>query len=105
MTTFDDREKAFENKYARDQEMQFKIIARRNRLGSDHSYSGLLVDMDRDGDLDVVASNDEPDPQLNLNTGSGGFSFGSRFGRPSGHGARCPDQFSQRLVVCYRCSR
>ena len=32
MTTFDDREKAFENKYARDEEMQFRIIARRNRL-------------------------------------------------------------------------
>lgn len=32
MTTFDDREKAFENMYARDQEMQFKITARRNRL-------------------------------------------------------------------------
>lgn len=32
MTTFDDREKAFENRYARDQEMQFKVIARRNRL-------------------------------------------------------------------------
>ena len=32
MTTFDDRERAFENMYARDQEMQFKIVARRNRL-------------------------------------------------------------------------
>jgi hypothetical protein len=32
MTTFDDRERAFENRYARDQELQFKIIARRNRL-------------------------------------------------------------------------
>jgi hypothetical protein len=32
MTTFDDRERAFENMYARDQEMQFKITARRNRL-------------------------------------------------------------------------
>ena len=32
MTTFDDRERAFETKYARDQEMQFKIVARRNRL-------------------------------------------------------------------------
>ena len=32
MTTFDDREKAFENMYARDQEMQFRIVARRNRL-------------------------------------------------------------------------
>jgi len=32
MTTFDDRERAFENQYARDQEVQFKIVARRNRL-------------------------------------------------------------------------
>ena len=32
MTTFDDRERAFEAQYARDQEMQFKIVARRNRL-------------------------------------------------------------------------
>lgn len=32
MTQFDDREKAFENMYARDQEMQFKVTARRNRL-------------------------------------------------------------------------
>ena len=32
MTTFDDRERAFENMYARDEEMQFRIVARRNRL-------------------------------------------------------------------------
>ena len=32
MTTFDDRERAFESQYARDQELQFKIVARRNRL-------------------------------------------------------------------------
>jgi hypothetical protein len=32
MTQFNDREKAFESMYARDQEMQFKITARRNRL-------------------------------------------------------------------------
>lgn len=32
MTTFDDRERAFENMYARDEEMQFRVIARRNRL-------------------------------------------------------------------------
>ncbi|MDE0880391.1 MAG: DUF1476 domain-containing protein [Sphingomonas bacterium] len=32
MTTFDDRERAFENKYARDEEMAFRIVARRNRL-------------------------------------------------------------------------
>ena len=32
MTTFDDREKAFEAQFARDEEMQFRITARRNRL-------------------------------------------------------------------------
>lgn len=32
MTTFDDREKAFEAKYARDEDMAFRVIARRNRL-------------------------------------------------------------------------
>lgn len=32
MTTFDNREKAFEDMYAHDAEMQFKAEARRNRL-------------------------------------------------------------------------
>ena len=32
MMTFDDRERAFEAKFAHDEEMQFRIIARRNRL-------------------------------------------------------------------------
>jgi hypothetical protein len=32
MTTFDDRERAFETKFARDEDMQFRIIARRNKL-------------------------------------------------------------------------
>jgi len=32
MTTFDDREKAFENKFAHDAEMQFRAEARRNKL-------------------------------------------------------------------------
>ncbi|MGC9418746.1 MAG: DUF1476 domain-containing protein [Rhodovulum sp.] len=32
MTTFDDRENAFENKFAHDSEMQFKAEARRNKL-------------------------------------------------------------------------
>jgi hypothetical protein len=32
MTTFDDRERGFENKFAHDQEMLFRIAARRNRL-------------------------------------------------------------------------
>lgn len=32
MTTFDDRENAFENKYAHDEEMKFKAEARCNKL-------------------------------------------------------------------------
>ena len=32
MSAFDDRERAFESKFARDQEVQFRITARRNRL-------------------------------------------------------------------------
>lgn len=32
MTQFDDRERAYEAKYAHDEEMNFRIIARRNRL-------------------------------------------------------------------------
>jgi hypothetical protein len=32
MSTFDDRENAFENKYAHDAEIQFKAEARRNKL-------------------------------------------------------------------------
>jgi hypothetical protein len=31
-TTFDDRERAFETKFAHDQEMQFKAVARRNKM-------------------------------------------------------------------------
>jgi len=49
---------------------------------SDRTYSGLLVDLDGDGDLDVVISNDDPDPKLvYLNDGKGRFSVGSTFGR------------------------
>jgi hypothetical protein len=32
MTTFDDREKAFENQFAHDEEMAFRVTARRNKL-------------------------------------------------------------------------
>ncbi|NBR31914.1 MAG: DUF1476 domain-containing protein [Sphingomonadaceae bacterium] len=32
MTTFDNREAAFENKFAHDQDMAFRITARRNKL-------------------------------------------------------------------------
>ncbi|MFL0415110.1 DUF1476 domain-containing protein [uncultured Sphingomonas sp.] len=32
MTTFDDRERAFEAKFAHDEDMAFRVVARRNRL-------------------------------------------------------------------------
>lgn len=69
MTTFDNREAAFEAKFARDDEMQFKVTARRNRLLG-HWASGLMgltpeeadayakdvvrADFEEAGDEDVV---------------------------------------------------
>lgn len=69
MTTFDDREKSFEAKYKRDQELQFKVTARRNKLlglwaaqklglaaGEADSYAKDVVaaDFERPGDDDVL---------------------------------------------------
>ncbi len=69
MTQFDDRERAFETKYARDEEMQFRIIARRNRLLGEwaaqlmglsdaerESYAKDVVraDFEEAGDEDVI---------------------------------------------------
>jgi hypothetical protein len=49
---------------------------------ADRSYSGRLADLDADGDLDVVISNDTPDPKrVYLNDGTGHFAAGSTFGR------------------------
>src|SRR6266850_2974939 len=47
------------------------------------SYSGRLVDIDGDGDLDVVLSNDAPDPKVvYINDGKGHFHPGSTYGHP-----------------------
>jgi hypothetical protein len=69
MTTFNDRERAFEAKYARDEEMQFRIIARRNRLlgewagrlmglneAESESYAKDVIraDFEEAGDEDVI---------------------------------------------------
>ncbi|MFM2372799.1 MAG: hypothetical protein RIS85_2521 [Pseudomonadota bacterium] len=69
MTMFDDREKAFEAKFARDEEMQFRVHARRNRLlgqwaaermGLDaaetEAYAKAVVqaDFEEAGDEDVI---------------------------------------------------
>ena len=68
MTTFEEREKGFEAKFLHDQELQFRIMNRRNRLlglwaaemmgfaGMDaQSYAGDVVaaDLERPGDDDV----------------------------------------------------
>jgi hypothetical protein len=69
MTTFDDRERAFETKFARDEEVAFRITARRNRLlgqwaaglmkltpAETDAYAKAVVqaDFEEAGDEDVV---------------------------------------------------
>lgn len=69
MTTFDDREHAFEAKFAHDEEMQFKAVARRNKLtglwaaellgktgddAQEYAKSVVLSDFEEAGHEDVV---------------------------------------------------
>ena len=67
MTTFDDREKAFEDKYMHDQELQFRVDVRRNRLlglwaaellGKDNveAYAEEVIstEFEEPGDADLV---------------------------------------------------
>ena len=69
MTTFDKREKAFEDKYKHDQELQFKVEVRRNKLlglwmaellglsGADaEAYAKEVVraDFEEPGDADLI---------------------------------------------------
>ena len=69
MTSFDDREKAFETAFARDQDMAFRITARRNRLigvwaaelmgltpAETDAYAKAVVqaDFEEAGDEDVI---------------------------------------------------
>lgn len=47
------------------------------------SYSGSLADMTKSGHLDIVLSNDSPDPKLVLvNDGKGNFTIGGTYGDP-----------------------
>ncbi|MCC6241992.1 MAG: VCBS repeat-containing protein [Gemmatimonadaceae bacterium] len=51
---------------------------------ADRTYSAALADLDGDGDLDMVVSNDRPDQKLvYLNDGAGHYRVGSRFGEPT----------------------
>jgi hypothetical protein len=69
MTQFGDREKAFENKFQKDQELQFKVTARRNKLlglwaaaqigltddaADAYAKEVVLADFDEPGDEDVL---------------------------------------------------
>ncbi|MCJ9429136.1 DUF1476 domain-containing protein [Kordiimonas marina] len=69
MTTFNNREKGYEDKYAHDDELMFKVRARRNRLfgewlGTEFGLSGdelkayaadvVQSDLEEDGDDDVL---------------------------------------------------
>lgn len=69
MTTFDSREKAFEDKFAHDADLMFRARARRNRLFGEwlagemglegdavKEYAGSIVaaDLEEEGDEDVV---------------------------------------------------
>ncbi len=69
MTTFDDRERGEEAKFARDEEMRFRIIARRNRLlgnwaaekmgltaaeGDAYAKAVVQTDFEEAGDEDVL---------------------------------------------------
>ncbi len=91
MTSFDDREKAYEKKFAHDAELKFKASARRNKLlglwaaekmgmtGDDveHYAKGVvLADLEEPGDEDVFrkvrsdfddASIDQSDHQIRRN--------------------------------------
>jgi hypothetical protein len=70
MSTFNEREKGFEQKYKHDQELQFKVNARRNKLlglwaaeqmgisgAAAEAYAKEVVqaDFEKPGDSDVVA--------------------------------------------------
>jgi hypothetical protein len=69
MTTFDDRKNAFESKFAHDEELRFKAMARRNKLlglwaagqlghtGADadaYAKSVVMADFEEAGDEDVL---------------------------------------------------
>lgn len=59
MTSFEDRERAFENKFARDEEMQFRIMARRNRLLGEWAADKMgLTPEERDGYAKAVVQAD-----------------------------------------------
>ena len=50
MTQFDDREKSFEKKFAHDEELQFKIAARRNKYLGQWASKILDYDLEKENE-------------------------------------------------------
>jgi hypothetical protein len=60
------------------------FIASNLGTAPDRTYSAALADIDRDGDLDIIVSNDAPDRKLvYLNDGQGHFTEAGTFGSPN----------------------
>lgn len=60
------------------------FIASNLGTAPDRTYSAALADIDRDGDLDIIVSNDAPDHKLvYLNDGKGHFTEAGTFGSPN----------------------
>ena len=54
MSSFDDREKSFEKKFAHDEELQFKIVARRNKyLGQ---WASKILGYDEEKEKEYIQS-------------------------------------------------
>ena len=54
MTSFDEREKSFEKKFAHDEELQFKISARKNKyIGQ---WASKILDYNQDQEKDYIQS-------------------------------------------------
>src|SRR3546814_20396607 len=51
MTTFDDRERALEAKYSRDEELAFRMTARRNKLVSQRETANMQLTFAETDDL------------------------------------------------------
>jgi hypothetical protein len=63
MVSLNDRERAFEAKYANDQEAQFKLTARRNRIFAEWAASKLgIAGDDREAYSDSVIVSDLAEP-------------------------------------------
>ena len=84
MTTFDKREEAFEQQFARDEALKFKATARRNKLlglwaaeklgltgteADSYALAVVMSDFEEAGDHDVARNIDQPGPVIGSSRG------------------------------------